>query len=95
VEEGLRNFVWFPGVEPTNHAAERAVRHAVIWRRISGGADSKAGSRFVERMLTVGTTCRQRGRHVLDSLSSWFQAARNGQTIPSLLPVAQAGFKAA
>ena len=37
VEEGLWNFVWFPGVEPTNNAAERALRHAVIWRRISGG----------------------------------------------------------
>ncbi|MBV8554044.1 MAG: IS66 family transposase [Planctomycetaceae bacterium] len=95
VEEGLWNFVWFPGVEPTNNAAERAVRHAVIWRRISGGTDSQAGSRFVERMLTVVATCRQQGRNVLDYLSSCFQAARNGQAIPSLLPVAQAEIKAA
>jgi hypothetical protein len=28
VEEGLWNFVWFPGVEPTNNAAERALRLA-------------------------------------------------------------------
>jgi transposase len=95
VEEGLWNFVWFPGVEPTNNAAERAVRHAVIWRRISGGTDSQAGSRFVERTLTVVATCRQQGRNVLDYLSSCFQAARNGQAIPSLLPVAQAEIKAA
>ena len=87
--------MWFPGVEPTNNAAERAVRHAVIWRRISGGTDSQAGSRFVERMLTVVATCRQQGRNVLDYLSSCFQAARNGQAIRSLLPVAQAEIKAA
>jgi hypothetical protein len=82
VKEGLWNFVWFPGVEPTNNAAERALRHAVIWRRISGGTDSKAGSRFEERMLTVVATCRQQGLKVLDYLSSCFQAARNGQAIP-------------
>jgi transposase len=95
VEEGLRNFAWFPGVEPTNHAAERAERHAVIWRRISGGTDSAVGSRFVERVLTVVASCRQQGRNVLDHLRSCFEAARSGHAIPSLLPVAQAEVKAA
>src|SRR3984957_6271780 len=86
VEEGLWNFVWFAGVEPTNNAAERALRHAVIWRRISGGTASESGSRFVERMLTVVATCRQQGRNVLDYLTSCFEAARRGQAIPSLVP---------
>src|SRR5262249_40469748 len=94
-EEHLWTFLRVRGIEPTNNAVERALRHAVIWRRISGGTDSKAGSRFVERMLTVVATCRQQRRNVLDYLSSCFQAARNGQAIPSLLPVAQAGIKAA
>src|SRR5262249_42857623 len=39
VEEGLWTFVRVEGVEPTNNASERALRHAVIWRRISGGTD--------------------------------------------------------
>ena len=95
LEASLWTFARVAGVAPTNNAAERAVRHAVIWRRISGGTDSQAGSRFVERMWTVVATCRQHGRNVLDYLSSWFQAARNGQAIPSLLPVAQAEIKAA
>jgi transposase len=56
VEEGLWNFVWFPGVEPTNHTAERALRHTVIWRRMSGGTDSESGSWFVERILTAVVT---------------------------------------
>jgi transposase len=89
VEEGLWNFVWFPGVEPTNNAAERALRHAVIWRRISGGTASESGSRFVERMLTVVATCRQQGRDVLEYLTSCFEADRRGQLIPSLLPVTE------
>jgi len=95
VEEGLWNFVWFPGAEPTNNAAERALRHAVIWRRISGGTASETGSRFVERMLTVVATCRQRGRNVLEYLTSCFQADRKGQAIPSLLSVEQPAIKVA
>ena len=95
VEEGLWNFVWFPGVEPTNNAAERALRHAVIWRRISGGTDSAEGSRFVERMLSVVATCRQHGGNVLDYLTSCFEASREGRAIPALLPIAPAECKAA
>jgi transposase len=95
VEEGLWNFVWFPGVEPTNNAAERALRHAVIWRRISGGTASESGSRFVERMLTVVATCRQRGRDVLEYLTSCFEADRRGQSLPSLLPVTEPAIKVA
>jgi transposase len=95
VEEGLWNFVWFPSVEPTNNAAERALRHAVIWRRISGGTASADGSRFVERMLSVVATCRQQGRNVLDYLTSCFEDQRNGHAIPSLLPVTQTEIKVA
>jgi transposase len=91
----LWTFTRVEGVKPTNSAAGRALRHAVIWRRISGGTDSESGSRFVERMLTVVGTCRQQERNVLEYLSTCFRAARNSQAIPSLLPVAQAEIKAA
>src|SRR5579863_3726550 len=87
VEEALWTFARVKGVEPTNNAVERALRHAVIWRRTSGGTDSVDGSRFVERMLTVVATCRQHGRSVLDYLTSCFEADRRGQALPSLLPV--------
>ena len=86
VEEGLWTFVRTEGIEPRNNASERAVRHVVIWRRISGGTDSAAGSRFVERMLTVVATCRQQKRNVLDYLSACFEAHRRGQKVPSLVP---------
>jgi transposase len=95
VEESLWTFARVVGVPPTNNAAERAKRHAVIWQRISGGSDSAEGSRFVDRMLTVVATCRQQGRKVLDHLTSCFEAARRGQAIPSLLPATPPKIKVA
>jgi transposase len=58
-ESKLWAFVWHEGVEPTNNAVERSLRHAVLWRKGSGGTDSRRGSRFVERVLSVRETCRQ------------------------------------
>ncbi len=95
VEEGLWTFARVKGVEPTNNAVERSLRHAVIWRRISGGTDSVDGSRFVERMLTVVATCRQQGRNILEYLSECFEANCRSQAIPSLLPTVTADSKAA
>ena len=88
VEKGLWAFARVNGIKPTNNAVERALRHAVIWRRISGSTDTLDGSRFVERMLTVVATCRQQGRNGLDYLTTCFEADCRGQALPSLLPVA-------
>jgi len=60
----------------------------VIYRKLSGGTDSEAGSRFVEQMLTVVATCRQQNVDVLDYLTRCHQADLDGRPIPSLLPVA-------
>lgn len=82
----LWTFVGVDGVEPTNNASERALRHAVIWRKLSFGTQSAAGSRFVETMLTIVETCRQQKRPVFDYLADAIQAHWAGQNIPSLLP---------
>jgi len=57
-------FAEVAGVEPTNNAAERALRPAVLWRKGSFGTRSEDGARFVERLLTVSATCKQHGRAV-------------------------------
>jgi transposase len=90
VEPALYTFATVEGVEPTNNAAERALRHAVCWRKTSYGTDSAGGSRFVERVLTVVATCRQQGRDVLGFLSGCARAAREGTPSPSLVPVCTA-----
>lgn len=60
----LWNFLQYDRVVPTNNAAERALRHGVIWRKLSFGTKSAAGSRFVETLLSVIETCRQQKRDV-------------------------------
>ena len=74
------------GVEPTNNAAERALRPAVLWRKGSFGTQSDAGARFVERLLTVVATCKRYGRDVLAYLTDACLALLSGQAAPSLLP---------
>ena len=85
VERSLWTFAAAEGVPPHNNAAERALRHGVIWRKTSHGTDGEAGSRFVEAMLTVVATCRQRARDVLATLTECFRAGFEGRTAPSLL----------
>jgi transposase len=86
IEPALWLFVAVDGVEPTNNAAERAIRPAVIWRRTSFGSQTQAGSTFVQRMLTVVTTLKSQRRNVLDFMTSAVSAARVGKASPSLLP---------
>lgn len=86
VEPALWLFVTVEGVEPTNNAAVRAIRPAVLWRRTSFGTHSQAGSIFVARMLTVVMTLRSQGRSVLEYMSDACCAARQGKPAPSLLP---------
>jgi transposase len=86
VEAAMWTFVTTKGIEPTNNAAERALRPAVLWRKNSFGSQSQQGSLFVSRMLTVVTTLRSQNRPVLDYLVEACRAARQGQPAPSLLP---------
>jgi transposase len=86
---GLWPFLWSfvdQPIEPTNNAAERALRKAVLWRKGCFGSQSEEGLRFVERILTVTATCQQHSRSVLRFLTDSFAARRALQEPPSLLP---------
>ena len=82
----LWTFVDNEGVEPTNNISERQVRHGVMWRRVSFGTQSEAGSLFVARIMTVNATCRQQGRNTLEYLTEACAARLNHRPAPSLLP---------
>jgi hypothetical protein len=86
LEVALWTFIDIEGVEPTNNDAERSLRPAVIWRRISFGSQTAAGSVFVSRILTVVTTLRAQKRNVLEYMTQACQAYRQGISAPSLLP---------
>lgn len=82
----LWTFLEVEGVEPTNNASERALRHAVIWRKLSFGTQSPRGSRFVETILSVIETCRQQSRAVFGYLTTAIEAHYAAKPAPSLLP---------
>jgi transposase len=85
-EAALWTFTRLTGVPATNNAAERALRHAVIWRRQSYGTQTDHGDRAVERLLTIRETCRLRGRRMHDYLATAITAALHRQPIPAPLP---------
>lgn len=82
----LWTFVRRAGVEPTNNAAERALRSCVLMRKTSFGTHSEEGSRFIERMLTVAATLRQQKRNVVNYVTDAVERSFQGQRVPSLLP---------
>jgi hypothetical protein len=57
-EEALWRFLEIQGIEPSNNAAERALRQAVIHRKISHGFQSAKGALCRGRLLTVVTSHR-------------------------------------
>jgi len=85
-ERALWAFVRREGIEPTNNSAERRLRHAVLWRKSSYGTQSYRGSRFVEAILTVVSSCQQQGRAVLPYLTACCRAVATRTRIPLLVP---------
>jgi transposase len=73
-------------IDPTNNAAERAVRHAVLMRRLQGGTQSDHGSRWIERIQSVRETCHLQHRSPLAYLIDAATAAHHRLPIPSLVP---------
>jgi transposase len=85
VYPALWTFARIEGVEPTNNVAERTLRSAVIWRKISFGNHSQSGCRFVERILTTVQTLRLQNRQVLAYLRNAVAAHRAHLPAPTLV----------
>lgn len=84
-ETALWTFTRTPGVPATNNASERALRHAVHWRRTSYGTQTATGNRIVERLLTLRETCRLQGRRLHEYLTTAITAELHGHPIPPVL----------
>ncbi|RME51967.1 hypothetical protein D6783_06200, partial [Candidatus Woesearchaeota archaeon] len=85
-EPALWTFARREGVEPTNNAAERAIRPAVLWRKTSYGTESEKGSEYVAHMMTVIMTLKMKGRNVFEYMIEACMRVRRGEQPPSLLP---------
>jgi transposase len=80
----LWTFVERDGVEPTNNAAERGLRHAVIYRKLSQGSRSERGKRTTERLLSAAITCRLQARSLFAYLAEVTAASIRGHPVPAL-----------
>jgi transposase len=82
------NVILRPLAEPlpplSNNAAEQALRHWVISRRISHGTRSEEGSRAFALLASVIETCRRRGASAWQYLGTVIAAARKGLQLPAL-----------
>jgi len=83
----LWRFLVTDGIEPTNNLAERLIRTIAIWRKTSFGTQSKAGSLYMERIMTVVATCKLQRRNILDYLTCAVKSHLEKSSFPSLLPI--------
>jgi transposase len=80
----LWTFAALDGVEPTNNRAERGLRGAVIYRKLSLGSQSEQGERTIERLLSASLTCRLQARSLFAYLADVHTASIRGDPIPLL-----------
>ena len=71
----LTAFLWDRDLDGTNNAAERALRPAVVMRKITGGSRSAAGAAAWARVASLLRTARQQGRDLLPAIRAMLQAA--------------------
>jgi transposase len=72
------------GVTPTNNHAERGLRGAVIYRKLSLGSQSQHGERRIERLLSASITCRLQRRSLFDYLAELLDNHARGDPLPRL-----------
>ncbi len=75
----LTTFLWDKQVDGTNNAAERALRPAVVFRKITGGSRSDAGADAWAILASVLRTARQQGLHALGTLKTLIEQRWSGQ----------------
>jgi len=72
-------------ISPTNNHAERQLRPLVISKKLTFGTQSNGGSRFIERIFTVVTSCKQQERDVMTFITEAIQKSFSGKKAPSLV----------
>ena len=80
----LWTFAAHAGVQPTNNHAERGLRGAVIYRKLSLGSQSEQGERRIERLLSASVTCRLQRRSLFAYMSELLAAHARGDPVPLL-----------
>lgn len=80
----LTAFLWDKDLDATNNAAERALRPAVVARKISGGSRSANGANAWATLASLIRTASQQNRNLMDTIRSMLIAAWSSQRPPTL-----------
>jgi transposase len=80
----LTPFLHHREVDGTNNAAERALRPAVVMRKITGGNRSASGARAWAILASVMRTAEQQGKNVLETIKTLLRAEWDGNNITPL-----------
>lgn len=83
--ESYFTFITTPGMDPTNNAAERAIRFVVMDRHVTPGTRGEKGRRWCERIWTMLATCQQRGVSAFAFLREAIGRWMEGRKAPSIL----------
>jgi len=79
--EKLTPFLHHADLDGTNNAAERALRPAVVMRKITGGSRSESGARAWAILASVMRTAEQQGRDVVETIKTLLRSAWAGEDI--------------
>lgn len=82
----LWSFTTNPMLQPTNNAAEQALRSLVLKRKISGPTRSRRGDQFLARGFSVHETCLRQGVDLWGFMHRAVVAFIDKTPAPSLLP---------
>jgi len=85
--EAFFRFITTPGLDPTNNAAEQALRFVIIDRVVTQGTRSPRGRTACERFWTVLATCQLQGRSAFEFILEAVRASFHNRPAPTLLPV--------
>lgn len=77
----LTTFLHKKEVDATNNAAERALRPAVVMRKITGGSRSEQGAAAWAILASVMRTAEQQGRDVFETIKTLMHAQWAGKDI--------------
>jgi transposase len=67
-------FLYCPGLDATNNAAERAIRGMVIARKVWGGSRTWEGARTQQILVSVLRTCWQQGKDAFTRMMALLRA---------------------
>jgi transposase len=82
-QKELTAFLRDKALDGTNNAAERAIRPAVVARKISGGSRSNNGAAAWATLASLMRTANQQGKNVLGTIKSMLMAAWASEKPPT------------